>query len=341
MIPDILYPALTGGIAVFCLLIFGIPILLVRYHPSLDDKDVELINTMAVSFVVLLLLVRSAVDLLLIFWDKTGNFSQALFWIAALTIAGLVSMGIMVLYTKLTGIKVNPMLGGLAGGSFITIWWITSDLALSFIILYAGFILLFAIFIYQKKTGISLDLSSYNSVNSLRFGIYLTFLLIIGAPLLILMVTNSPPFALLMLGIVAFFCYGRLFPVFSQSPEDDMADIQEEVVFINLPYDKAFEVCKKAIGLFQNPDWTEIVTSDPKSGIISIQVYTVTNLLTKCATRLTLSLEKTEDSRTRVSISGVTSDPVIALPRNPSGMNRIYVDRMVTYIRKLSFRMDT
>jgi len=334
MIADPVFLVLIIGLALFCLVMFGIPLLLVRYRPSLDDRDVELINTMAVCFIILLLVVKNALDVLLILWDQTGSLSQALFWIIAFTIAGIASMAILFLYTKLTGIQVNAWIGALAGGFFAALWFITSDLVLSFIILYAGFILLFVISFYQKKTGKSLDLNSWEKVDSVRFVVFSIIVLIVAGPLLLLMMTHSAPFTLLVLGIVGFvfFCKGS--PYVNPVSEEQVTDLQEEEIFLSLPYDRAFEVCMDAAALFQNPDWSEIIVSDKKSGTISLHVYTVSGLLTSCATQLTMTLEKQESSRTRVHISGATSDPVLCLPRKPSGMNRGYVDRLTTYIRK-------
>jgi|WetSurMetagenome_2_1015567.scaffolds.fasta_scaffold184771_1 hypothetical protein len=339
MTPDFVFLILICGLALFCLLIFGIPILLVRYRPGMDKKDFEKIDTVAILVLFLLLFTVPMLTNLIDFVTFTGSISQATISLGVIIVIMLVSVGCIYAFNRITGMEASILLGFIAAALVSSIWLYTSDLVLALIVLLTLLILLFIIFISKKKTRTEIDLSSDRTVGSAWVYARLLKYILFGGPVLVLMMTNSVPFALLMFCIVAYLCYGRLFPFFSQYTEDEMTDLQEEVVNINLPYDKAFESCKNAVGLFKNPDWTEIVTSDSKSGIISIQVYTVTNLLTKCATRLTLSLERAEPTQTRVNISAVTSDPVIALPRNPSGMNRIYVDRMAGYIRKTSYRM--
>lgn len=124
--------------------------------------------------------------------------------------------------------------------------------------------------------------------------------------------------------------------VFCPIPYSELADLQEEELYLNLPFDTAFEVCKNAIAMFQPPDRTEIISSDPINGTLSIFVYTLVNLMTRSSTQITLSLERTTPTQTHVKISGITSDPIHYVPTIPTGLNGPYVNQMAGYIRKIS-----
>jgi hypothetical protein len=334
MIPDNVLFFILGVLALFCLIIFGIPVYIFLYRPK-DEK----LERLATYFLVLFTLGMGAVQQIILLWEGTGDISHAVYTVEIMMAVCLVSTGIIYGYRKFTGMKVDLGLGTVAASIFTGVWLFTSNMTLGLITLGLGFVFLVVVFMYQKKTGEIIDLSSRKMYGFIQaISVAILGIVYLG-PFLLLIFPNSIPFGLLLLAMFCVFYYSLFYRVFLPISHSELADLQEEELYLNLPFDTAFETCKNAIAMFQPPDRTEIISSDPKNGTISVFVYTLANIMTKSSTQITLSLERTTPTQTHVKISGITSDPMGPLPKVPTGMNGEYVNQMAGYIRKISHGM--
>lgn len=338
MIADISLFSAFGILALVCLLLFGIPLLVVRYRPTISDEDLTWINTVAVVF---LTVGPGFFTLFMHLWGRTGSISQAILTFGMIAAICLVSMGIIYGYKTLIGMKIDPELGGLAGAFFTVIWLVSSNLTYALIPLVLGFVLLIIVFMYQKKTGTLVDLTSARLfVPIWSVFIVITITIIIG-PFFLLTIPRDLLFTMLLLGMFGVFYYCLLFRIFRPISYSELTDLHEEELYLNQPYDKAFEICTSAITMFESPERTEIYSSNPESGTISVFVYTLVDLMTKSSTLITLSLERTTATQTHIKISGTTANPMGPLPAIPTGMNREYVNQMALNIRKASRQVVT
>jgi hypothetical protein len=156
-----IFLVLIGGLVLFCLLIFSVPMWLIRYRPHLDSNDITRLNNIMTLVVSLPFLAMVFIEQFLFMDSATGNSVQA-----TVSVAGIIFlMGVVAAYSRLFGIKADIGLGAAVGILVSMFWLITSSFVLVVVTVGAGFIILNLVFLYNKYTRNPVDLTSPQIAN--------------------------------------------------------------------------------------------------------------------------------------------------------------------------------
>jgi hypothetical protein len=166
VLPDNAVIIIIGGLIVGCLLIFMVPVYLLKIHPRLDKENITRLNNIVLFFLYLPVLAIILSDHFFLIWEESGSAIQATVSVAVIPLL----MGTVYVYAKFTGIKSDINLGAIAGLMFSMIWLITSDLRLAVVMAGTGFIVLVIVFMYHKYTQNSVDLTSPQLMNYIVTG---------------------------------------------------------------------------------------------------------------------------------------------------------------------------
>lgn len=166
MLPDNTFLMVIGFFTIACLLIFLVPVYVLWFHPRLDNDDIHQLNNVMGFVLCLPFFILLFIKMFLFYWSKTGSTFQA-----AMSLAVIVfMMGVVSVYSKLTGIKINYILGAMAGMIFAGIWLYTDNLMFAAASVGAAFVLLVILFIYRQYTQERVDLSSAELMNYALIG---------------------------------------------------------------------------------------------------------------------------------------------------------------------------
>jgi hypothetical protein len=176
VLPDTAVILVIGLLTFICLLIFLVPVYLIRYHPRLDNDDITRLNNIMVVVLCLPFLAMAFLKLFFFLWSETGSSTEAAVSVAMM----IVLIGIISAYSKLTGIKSDITLGIIAGMLFTLIWLITSDLKMAVVIVGTGLIILIIVFMYHKYTQNPVDLTS-PLINYIVIGIVVIVAIILSS----------------------------------------------------------------------------------------------------------------------------------------------------------------
>lgn len=124
MIPDKILILVIGFVTFICLLLFVVPVYFIWRHPRIDDADIRRLNSIGIVSLCLPFFSLAAIYLFLEIYEKTGSPLQA---IVSLAMIGVIT-GIVVTFSGLTGMRLNALLGLMAGMVFCGIWMYLSNL---------------------------------------------------------------------------------------------------------------------------------------------------------------------------------------------------------------------
>ena len=142
MLSDNTLLIVIGSLAILCLMIFLVPLYLIRFHPHISEDEIRWLNKAALIFVGLPVILKILFD----YYNMSGSiFQTSVFCIVMIVFAVIVAA-----YSRFTGIKIDTELGVIAGIVFGQVWLASSGFTLAAVLAIIGFGALTLLYIYRQ-----------------------------------------------------------------------------------------------------------------------------------------------------------------------------------------------